>query len=146
MACNVPALLLYYCHVIPVSPLLFVEALQCTGNEIRRVSIDLDLLRSRLFRRVSSIFSPASQSVSAVRCQRGNYYFRIDPYKSRLFSCFPFFVFFVVCFCFMFLSLLLLRTPRRHKPSSDSHSIYVPQAQQNNLQSALHRTGKYIQQ
>ena len=60
---------------------------------------------------------------------------------------FSFFCFFCCLFlCFMFLSLLLLRTPRRHKPSSDSHSIYVPQAQQNNLQSALHRTAKYIQQ
>ena len=34
---------------------------------------------------------------------------------------------------------------KKHKPSSESHSIYVPQAQQNNLQSALHRAAKYIQ-
>ena len=40
----------------------------------------------------------------------------------------------------------LLCTPRRHKPSSESHSIYVLQAQQNSLQSALHKSSKYIQQ
>ena len=46
----------------------------------------------------------------------------------------------------LFLNLLVLRTPRRHKPSSDSHSIYVPQAQQDSLQSVQHRAANYIQQ
>ena len=47
----------------------------------------------------------------------------------------------------LFLNLLLLRTPRRHKLTAKSHrSIYVPQAQQNSLQSALNRAAKYIQQ
>ena len=50
-------------------------------------------------------------------------------------------------FCFvLFLNLILLRTPLRRKPSSYSHSIYVPQAQQNSLQSALDRAAKCIQQ
>ena len=31
---------------------------------------------------------------------------------------------------------------KKHEPSSESHSIYVPQAQQNSLQSALHRAAK----
>ena len=35
---------------------------------------------------------------------------------------------------------------KKHKPSTKSHSIYVPQAQQNSLQLALHRAAKYIQQ
>ena len=61
---------------------------------------------------------------------------------------------FIYLFCYfslflsffvLFLNLLLVRTPRRHKTSSDSHSIYVPQAQQNSLQSALHRAAEYIQ-
>ena len=56
-----------------------------------------------------------------------------------------FFVFlFSLLFCFLFLNLLL-RTLQRNKPSSDSHNIYVPQAQ-NSLQSALHAAAKYIQQ
>ena len=46
----------------------------------------------------------------------------------------------------LFLNLLLLRTPRRHKPSSERHRNYIPQAQQNTVQSALHRAEKYIQQ
>ena len=40
-------------------------------------------------------------------------------------------------------AFLLLNT--KHKPSSESHGIYVPQAQQNSLQSALHRAAKYMQ-
>ena len=40
-------------------------------------------------------------------------------------------------------AFLLLNT-KKHKPSSESNSIYVPQAQQNSLQSALHRAAKYI--
>ena len=41
-------------------------------------------------------------------------------------------------------AFLVLNTKR--KPSSESHSIYVSQAQQNSLQSALHRAAKYIQE
>ena len=46
---------------------------------------------------------------------------------------------------FWFGPAFLLRTPRRHKPSSESHSsIYVPQAQEKSLQSALPRTAEFI--
>ena len=44
-------------------------------------------------------------------------------------------------------TFLLLRTPRRHKPSSESQSIistYRRQEQQISLQSAVHRATKYI--
>ena len=44
---------------------------------------------------------------------------------------------------FVFEPDFLLKT-KKHKPRSESHSIYVPQAQQNSLQSALHRATKYI--
>ena len=46
---------------------------------------------------------------------------------------------------FAFEPAFLLRTPHRHKPSPESHSIYVPQAQENSLQSALHRAAEFIQ-
>ena len=46
---------------------------------------------------------------------------------------------------FVFEPAFLLLNTKKHKPSSESHSIYVPQAQQNSLQSALHRAAKYIQ-
>ena len=41
-------------------------------------------------------------------------------------------------------AFLLLSTPRRHKPSSESHSIYIPQEQENSLQSALYRAAEFI--
>ena len=46
---------------------------------------------------------------------------------------------------FVFEPAFLLLNTKKHKPSSESHSIYVPQAQQNSLQSALQRAAKYIQ-
>ena len=46
---------------------------------------------------------------------------------------------------FVFEPAFLILNTNKHKPSSESHSIYVPQAQQNSLQSALHRAAKYIQ-
>ena len=45
---------------------------------------------------------------------------------------------------FVFEPAFLHLNTKKHKPSSKSHSIYVPQAQQNSLQSALHRAAKYI--
>ena len=45
---------------------------------------------------------------------------------------------------FVFEPAFLLDT-KKHKPSSESQSICVTQAQQNSLQSALHRAAKYIQ-
>ena len=45
---------------------------------------------------------------------------------------------------FVFEPALLLRTPRRHKPSFES--VHVPQAQENSLQSALHRAAQFIKQ
>ena len=45
---------------------------------------------------------------------------------------------------FVFEPAFLLLNTKKHKPSSESDSIYVPQAQQNSLQSALHRAAKYI--
>ena len=47
---------------------------------------------------------------------------------------------------FVFEPAFLLLNTKKHKPSSESDSIYVPQAQQNSLQSALHRAAKCIQQ
>ena len=46
---------------------------------------------------------------------------------------------------FVFEPAFLLLNTKKHKPSSQSHSIYVPQAQQNSLQSTLHRAAKYMQ-
>ena len=43
---------------------------------------------------------------------------------------------------FVFEPAFLLLNTKKHKPSSESHSIYVPQAQQNSLQSAL-RSSKF---
>ena len=97
---------------------------------------------SRLLRRIPSVYTPTSQPSQPVIAD-GNIFFRVDPWTVRLFPSFSF----CFLFLFLFLNLLLLRTPRTHKPSSDSHSrIYAPQAQQNSLQSALHRGAKYIQQ
>ena len=58
----------------------------------------------------------------------------------RLFFCYPF-LFYVLFLVFCFKTFLLL-TPRRHEQSFDSHSIYIPQAHQNSLQSALHSAAK----
>ena len=95
---------------------------------------------SRLLRRIPSVYTPTSQPSQPVIAD-GNIFFRVDPWTVRLFPSFSF----CFLFLFLFLNLLLLRTPRTHKPSSDSHSrIYAPQAQQNSLQSALHRAAKHI--
>ena len=46
---------------------------------------------------------------------------------------------------FVFEPAFLLLNTKKHKPTSESPSIYVPRAQQNSLQSALHRAAKNIQ-
>ena len=56
-----------------------------------------------------------------------------------------YFCLFVFCFAYGYAlepASSMHTTKRRRKPSSDSHSIYVPQEQQNGLQSILHRAAK----
>lgn len=78
---------------------------------------------------------------SALNSQRGNCSFGIDPWPLLsplffLFSCVA-----------LFLRLLPSRKARRrHNPSSDSHRVYVPQAQRSSLLSFLHRAPEYTVQ
>ena len=98
------------------------------------------LLRRRAPRWSPSAYSPTSQPSSTLNnnCQRD------IIFQGPIHRC-------SFCLIFLFPVVLfqpvMLRTARRHKPSSDSHdSIHVPQAQQNSLKSALRKAAKFIKQ
>ena len=142
-------LVIYFTAIYNKQPIQSMarEALVCRNNLVNGITTEcrkLATLRRSRLRRTPSVPSRTSQPFSACNCRRENTFSRsISRQFFFLFSSFfPLFSFsFVLC-----LNLLLLRPPGRHKPSSDSHIIHVPQAQQNSLQSALHRAAKYIQQ